>query len=78
MFGDPTIKGAALWLKGLRPLVATHEKPDVVEAEVHEMAPGKHRAKLRSRTPYAIAEAMAMQWGTDFDHTILNQGSLFK
>jgi hypothetical protein len=77
-FGDPTVKGAALWLKNLRPLVATHEQPEILKAEVHEMQPGKERSKLRSRTPYAIANAMAEQWGTDFDHTTLNQGSLFE
>jgi len=76
-FGDATKKGAALWLKGLRPLVATHEQPEILRADAHELAPGKERAKLRSRTPHVIAAAMAEQWGTDFDHTILDQGSLF-
>lgn len=76
-FGSPYTKGAALWLKGLKPLVATHEKPAKIIAEAHEMAPGKERAKLRSRTDPAVAGAMAQQWGTEFDPTTLRQGSLF-
>lgn len=76
-FGGNTTKGAALWLKNLRPLVATHEQPEILVPEVHYMAPGKDRAKLRSRTPQPIADAMAMQWGSDFDPTTLKQGDLF-
>ena len=65
MFGDPYTKGAALWLKNLPPLVATHTKADYPEirAEAHRMSPGADREKERSRTYLAIAQAMADQWG---------------
>lgn len=65
MFGDPYTKAAALWLKGLPKLVATHQKSDYPEiiAACHLMPPGPEREKERSRTHLGIAEAMAEQWG---------------
>lgn len=65
MFGSPFTKGAALWLKGVQPLVATHRKSDYPEifAACHLMPPGPNREKERSRTDPAIAEAFATQWG---------------
>lgn len=65
MFGEPYTKGAALWLKNLPKLVATHKKSDYPEilAEAHRMSPGPDREKERSRTYRSIANAMAEQWG---------------
>lgn len=65
MFGDPFTKGAALWLKNLPKLVASHRKSDhsTIEAACHMMPPGPEREKERSRTYPSIAEAMAEQWG---------------
>jgi hypothetical protein len=65
MFGEPYTKGAALWLKGLQPLVPTHQKSDYpkILAECHMMAPGPERERERSRTRPCIADAMAEQWG---------------
>lgn len=65
MFGDPFTKGAALWLKGLPKLVATHKKTDHAEivAACHFASPGPEREKERSRTYPAIANAMAENWG---------------
>jgi hypothetical protein len=70
MFGHPERKATCLWLKGLPPLLPTHD----VEAEmmalpkrererVHYMPPGPDRWKNRSRTFQGIATAMARQWG---------------
>lgn len=65
MFGDPTTKAAALWLKNLPLLEPTHHKSDYVRihAECHLMPPGPDREKERSRTKLAVAEAFAEQWG---------------
>lgn len=65
MFGDPYTKGAALWLKGLPPLVPSHGRGDYEEIFDFSarVPPGPDREKIRSRTYPAIAEAMAEQWG---------------
>jgi len=65
MFGDPYTKAAALWLKGIPKLVATHSKNDYEEiyADCHTMPPGPDREKERSRTHPCIADAFARQWG---------------
>lgn len=65
MFGDPTTKAAALWLKNLPKLVPTHKKSDFerIHAECHMMPPGPDRERERSRTKLAVAEAFAEQWG---------------
>lgn len=65
MFGSPHTKGAALWLKGLPPLVATHSKVDYekIHATCHLVPPGPDREKERSRTDPSIAMAMAEAWG---------------
>lgn len=69
MFGSPFTKAAALWIKGLPPLVTTHRKSDYAPGEIkaacHMMPPGPNRERERSRTDPAIAEAFAMQWGGD-------------
>jgi hypothetical protein len=61
MFGHGETKATCLWLKGLPKLVAT----DIVEGReqrIHELAPSKDRAKLRSKTYSGIANQMAIQW----------------
>lgn len=65
MFGDPYTKGAALWLKGLPPLVPVYGKSDYdrISAACHMASPGPDRERERSRTYPAIARAMAEQWG---------------
>ena len=65
MFGAPYTKGAALWLKGLPPLVPTHQKSDyeTIHDAAHRMPPGPEREKERSRTHQAVADAFAEQWG---------------
>lgn len=65
MFGDPYTKGAALWLKNLPLLTPTHRLDDYdeVRAACHTASPGPDRERERSRTYYAIAKAMATQWG---------------
>lgn len=65
MFGSPHTKAAALWLKGLPKLEATHKKTDYAEifAACHNASPGPEREKERSRTDPAIAYAMAKNWG---------------
>lgn len=66
MFGSPFTKAAALWLKGLPPLKASHKKVDYAPGEIvaacHHMSPGPNRERERSRTDPAIAKAMAEQW----------------
>ena len=62
MFGHGETKATCLWLKGLSKLQPT----SIVEGRkprIHHMAPGKNRARDRSRTYVGIAEAMADQWG---------------
>lgn len=65
MVGSPYTKGAALWLKGLNPIVRTHKKSDyeIITAACHLMPPGPNREKERSRTDPAIAKAFADNWG---------------
>lgn len=69
-FGHPESKRTGLWLKGLPPLVPTHNLeaemlalPAKLRNRVHYMAPGPDRWKERSRTYAGIAAAMAAQWG---------------
>lgn len=67
MFGSPYTKAAALWLKGLSLLVATHKKTDYekITAACHGQSPGPNRERERSRTDPAIARAFALAWGSD-------------
>lgn len=61
-FGDPYRKTTCLWLRGLKPLMPTN----IIfkrEPAVHNMWPGKDRARLRAKTYPGIAKAMATQWG---------------
>lgn len=68
-FGHPETKATCLWLRGLPPLVPTHDVsdemarlPDAMAHRVHHMAPGPDRQRLRGRTYPGIARAMAEQW----------------
>lgn len=68
-FGHPETKATCLWLRGLPPLVPTHDVsdemarlPDAEAHRVHHMAPGPDRQRLRGRTYPGIARAMAEQW----------------
>jgi hypothetical protein len=63
-FGHGEIKATCLWLKGLPPLIATNVVQGRI-ARVHRMPPSVERWKDRSRTYPGIAEAMALQWGTE-------------
>lgn len=73
-FGDPAKKSTCLWLKNLPLLVPT----DTVEPDLQTYTRksgktvtfsadygkgGKERKKLRSKTYWGIAKAMAEQWG---------------
>jgi hypothetical protein len=63
MFGHGETKATCFWLKQLPPLFATC----VVmgrEPRIHMMPPRPDRWKERSRTLPGVAEAMAMQWGS--------------
>lgn len=70
-FGHRKIKATCLWLKGLPKLQPTFNVGPVPKdlilrrewAECHRAAPGKDRAKIRSKTYPGIAAAMAAQWG---------------
>jgi hypothetical protein len=64
-FGSPYTKALCLWLKGLRPLVGTHDKPENAIAKCHRMGPGPERSRLRAQTEPEVATAMAEQWGTE-------------
>lgn len=65
-FGHPFQKRTCLWLRGLRPLVATDEVGERESSKVPGNwfnAGGVERQKNRSKTFPGIAEAMAAQWG---------------
>ena len=69
--GEHEQKKTCLWLKGLPKLKHTQEKPDYITTEIwHANFNGKQYgyndpivAKLRSKTPWGVARAMAEQWG---------------
>lgn len=71
-FGEPQMKGASLWLRGLPPLIGTEDVkaammalPYKQRAVVHSTGPSDDRAKIRSLFFPGIADAMAAQWGGD-------------
>jgi hypothetical protein len=71
MFGHTENKATCWWLKGLDPLVPTHDVRELMTGmrkkdtdKVHYMSPGPDREKLRSRTLIGHAEAIAEQWGS--------------
>lgn len=70
--GETECKKTCLWLKGLEPLKATQVLPKEQRTQGIWKAQfdGKQyswnaseTAKLRSKTPYGVARAMAYQWG---------------
>jgi hypothetical protein len=65
-FGEPYTKRTCFWTKGLPPLsptgIVTERRP-----AVHHASPGPDRWKERSRTYDGLAQAMAKQWGGDFE-----------
>lgn len=70
MFGHKETKATCLWLKGLRPLVATYNVraetmalPERERMRIHYLPPSEDRWKERSKTFQGIADAMADQWG---------------
>jgi hypothetical protein len=70
MFGHTERKATGLWLKGLPPLLPTHDVraetyalPYAQTAKVHHASPGADRWKLRSLTCTGLAAAAAAQWG---------------
>lgn len=69
MFGHTEQKATCLWLKGLPKLEPTdnvYERmkslPKTITQKNYYTAPGKDRARLRSKTYEGIAKAMAYQW----------------
>jgi hypothetical protein len=73
-FGHDASKSTCLWLKGLPKLIETkHIAPRIVDGKPrwanqtdsgqNRLPPSADRWKIRSRTYYGIAEAMASQWG---------------
>ena len=76
MFGDDASKRTCLWLKNLPLLKPTHYvEPRMIDGKPrwsnqtdsgqNKLAPSKDRWKERSKTYQGIADAMALQWGTD-------------
>lgn len=61
-FGHPETKRTCLWLRNLKPLIATNIVSGRA-ARVHRMPPGINRTRERSRFFTGIAAAMAEQWG---------------
>ena len=61
-FGHGETKATCLWLKGLPRLLATNIVSGRKGA-ILSYSPSPDRWKLRSRTYFGIAEAMAEQWG---------------
>jgi len=62
-FGIPESKATCLWLKNLPPLICKTTGGEGIVPKVHLEPPSNERWKNRSRTYWAIAEAMAEQWG---------------
>ena len=72
-FGDPAFKATGLYIRGVKPLVATDRldppKPGTEVhkqwSAVHRATPGPDRWKIRSKTFPGIARAIATQMGGD-------------
>lgn len=69
-FGHLEMKKTCLWLKNLPKLKPTSDfekvtkmQDEKIKQRTHYSITAKERSKLRSRTFFGIAEAMAMQWG---------------
>ena len=77
MFGDHYMKRTCLWLKNLPKLYWSVQYPAKPEplyyrdgkpihwVEGMHVEPGVKRWQLRAKTFHGIAEAMAVQWGSD-------------
>lgn len=68
MFGEDASKSTCLWLKNLKPLVATNlikkkRYANQTPSGQNNLGPSADRWKLRSITYQGIANAMAEQWG---------------
>lgn len=71
-FGHREMKANCLWLKGLPALLYTdivgpppkEKKARKSWQRMHNISPGKYRARIRSETYSGIAHAMALQWGS--------------
>ena len=72
--GETEIKKTCLWLKGLEPLKGTRAKPLPKEERTHGIFKShfdgkvytwgsEECAKMRSKTPFGVANAMSDQWG---------------
>lgn len=72
--GETEIKKTCLWLKGLDPLRPTRANPLPKEERTHGIFKSHFEgkvigwdnpecAKMRSKTPFGVAKAMAEQWG---------------
>ena len=61
-YGHGETKATCLWLQNLPCLIPTNVVSGR-EHRIHRMAPSPDRSKLRSKTFWGIAEAMAEQWG---------------
>ncbi len=71
-FGHMEQKATCLWLKGVKPLIATDDVKDAMmqlpkneRERLHYLPPSPDRWKIRSTTYQGIADAMAQQWGGD-------------
>lgn len=67
-FGHDASKKTGLWLKGLPKLTSTliqikERYANQTPSGQSKLSPSKDRWKLRSRTYFGIADAMANQWG---------------
>ena len=63
MFAHKEKKKTCLWLKGLPVLTPTKKIRKNLSNKIWNMPESKERSRLRSKTFYGIAEAMAKQWG---------------
>lgn len=65
-FGEPFKKRTCLWLKGLKLLEPTNivenAEPTTIKGNWYNRG-GKDKSKIRSKTFWGIAKAMAEQWG---------------
>lgn len=64
MFGHGETKATCLWLKNLPKLKPTQLVSGRVQ-RMHKLPPGPDRWKMRSKTYWGIAQAMAEQWGQE-------------
>jgi hypothetical protein len=71
MFGHTEQKATCLWLNNLPLLVPTNDVKEEMmnlttqeRQRLHYLPPSEDRWKIRSKTYFGIAEAMANQWGS--------------